>query len=214
VAGKTDELGRTGNPQKILSTNMKIMVQIWSNFLFANVTPNIHVSNMTMDKTKFIFCITKEVVIDVADLKRFIDFSCLSLHRRGTTRPLGLPSLINGLCKPRGVEIPSHPMKKLRPTLNKSYIEAHYPLDDVPRPAPHQAEPSTSSHQPEQTKTAQNRSKLAPTFTCISLIFSSSWLQATKYSTIMKHFLCTPYTNITLLMAHFFACPLSSTKPM
>ncbi|QCE00390.1 hypothetical protein DEO72_LG7g1680 [Vigna unguiculata] len=67
-------------------------------------------------------------LIDLADMitEEIFKIALLELASRGIDKPLAFLSLITELCRMQGVEITSHPRKKLRLAINKAYILATY----------------------------------------------------------------------------------------
>jgi len=81
-----------------------------------------------------------DIVFDVSEIisEEIHKFEISQPTYRGTIKPLGFPSRINGICKSKSVDITTRPLRKLKLPLNKAYIRAHYTnsLDEVQGPEP------------------------------------------------------------------------------
>nr|KYP46875.1 hypothetical protein KK1_031521 [Cajanus cajan] len=127
LPGCTYTLGASGKPVKILRKNLNTLARIWQNFLYCNVFPTMHISDLTMPRATLLYSIMNKTGVDVATIiSNEIHRVVLSTPSpTGVSKPLGFPGLIMGLCRAARATVPSHLSKTIRPPINASYIKTH-----------------------------------------------------------------------------------------
>lgn len=126
IPNKTYEANDHGKALRIKRANMRTITQIWTSFILANITPNSHTSDITMQRAYLIYAILKKMTVDIAaiisaEIHKFV-LSTPS-QKAAASKPLGFPALINALCIAHGVSVPSHPQAKLKMTINENFIK-------------------------------------------------------------------------------------------
>ena len=133
IPDHTFHRGPRGQPKRIQRKDMCTLAQVWLTFMLANITPSEHVSDLNMQHYNLLFTLTQdEMTVNVTrvifdEIQKFLDMEINQLkgRRRGA---LGFPALITALCKAQGVVVDVK--AKIRPPINKSYIEKNYTNPD------------------------------------------------------------------------------------
>jgi len=116
------------------------MLTYYFYFIFFKIVISGQDVTFTIPQAHPIFYIMQGYLIDLADMitEEIFKIALLELASRGIDKPLAFLSLITELCRMQGVEITSHPRKKLRLAINKAYILATYTnaLDNMQGPTP------------------------------------------------------------------------------
>lgn len=126
IPGETYVANPQGKALRIKRAHMRTITQIWTSFIIANIAPNSHTSDITMQRAYLIYAILKRMTVDIAavisaEIHQFV-LSTLP-QNAAASKPLGFPALITALCMAHGVNIPSHPQTKLRMTINEKFIK-------------------------------------------------------------------------------------------
>jgi len=147
-----------GRRVRIMHTNMTTLTQTWMTLLLNNILPSDHNSDLPLPKCQLVYAVLTRMSVHVAQLiaDAIYLFAGMPPTRHPldpdkSSRALGFPALITGLCKSFGV--PVTPSKVIRPPITRAFIEKYctprqaqggsQQAPDTPSP-PHQANPAGS----------------------------------------------------------------------
>ena len=143
LPGRSFAQGRTGQNTKLLRKDLKSIARIWQNFLFSNVLPITHISDVNIPRAELMCAILQGYDIDISRIiSNELHSAILAESSVGYHKPLVFPGLITGLLRAQHVNIPSQPLKPIRPPLTITYINTHCvnPEEGVAGPAPQRPE--------------------------------------------------------------------------
>ncbi|KOM31456.1 hypothetical protein LR48_Vigan01g101100 [Vigna angularis] len=126
ISNRSYRLGSSGDPRRILRTDMKTLAQVFMTFLLSNIVPIGHVSDLNVPRCHLLFNIMREdLTVDVAiiifeEIHKFVRYE-VNKNNEKRKCALGFPTLITALCQAQGVEVDLS--VKIRPTITKRFIE-------------------------------------------------------------------------------------------
>ncbi|KOM51865.1 hypothetical protein LR48_Vigan09g052400 [Vigna angularis] len=115
-------------------------------FFHANIQPCSHVSDITVQRSIFLYCVLRGLNINVGQV---IADEIQSCARGATSKaPLGHPSLITHLCETAGIDVSRPPLELPRKELDVAYITHYCVVDEPGHPAPPPQQPRAHRRAP------------------------------------------------------------------
>ncbi|KOM40899.1 hypothetical protein LR48_Vigan04g109700 [Vigna angularis] len=129
VPGGHFQRNRTRAPIHIIRPHLTPLAKYWMAFTHANIKPCSHVSDITIQRAIFIYCVLRGLNINIGQVIADEIQSCA----RGASNKaaLGHPSLSTHLCEITGVNVSKPPLEHQRKELDATYF-THYCAVDEP----------------------------------------------------------------------------------
>ncbi|KAL5057169.1 hypothetical protein RYX36_028773, partial [Vicia faba] len=108
--------------------DMNMKAQLYATLLLYNIKPRSHTSTIPIDITCLLYYMIKAFQIDVAQMiSNEIQKISISGHSHGNKTPMTLCflTLVMGLCRKVGVNIPNVATKRINSIVNEDYILRH-----------------------------------------------------------------------------------------
>ncbi|KOM43222.1 hypothetical protein LR48_Vigan05g082600 [Vigna angularis] len=106
----------------IKRTDLTLLAKYWMAFSHANIQPCSHVSDITLSRALFLYCVLRNMSINIGQLiANEIQMCANTMNNKA---PLGHPSLITHLCKIAGVELNGNQY-----TIGRNSPDLDFPVD-------------------------------------------------------------------------------------
>ncbi|KOM49612.1 hypothetical protein LR48_Vigan08g043900 [Vigna angularis] len=137
---------RSKAPIHITRPHLTPLAKYWMTFSHANIQPCSHVSDITAQRSIFLYYVLRGLNINVGQVIADEIQSCA----RGATNktPLGHPSVITHLCEAAGIDVSRPPLERPRKELDATYFTHYYAVDELGQPAPPPQQPMTHRRAP------------------------------------------------------------------
>ncbi|KOM25980.1 hypothetical protein LR48_Vigan213s000300 [Vigna angularis] len=114
---------RNGAAAHIRRADMTVMAKYWMAFSQANIHPCSHVSDITVNKALFLYCVLRGMNINIGQVIANEIQTCASTMKNKA--PLGHPSLITHLCELAGVNTATPPLERPRKAIDEAYYRKY-----------------------------------------------------------------------------------------
>ncbi|KOM55408.1 hypothetical protein LR48_Vigan10g130000 [Vigna angularis] len=136
VPGGHFQRNRSGAPIHIIRPHLTPLAKYWIAFSHANIQPCSHVSDITVQRSIFLYCVLKGLNINIGLVIADEIQSCASGASRKA--PLGDPSLITHLCEVAGIDVSRPPLERPRKELDATYFTHYCAMNEPGNPTPPQ----------------------------------------------------------------------------
>ncbi|WVY93633.1 hypothetical protein V8G54_032721 [Vigna mungo] len=118
----------------IKRADMTPLAKYWMAFSHANVQPCSHVSDITIHRIMFIYCMLRGLNVNIGEIIANDIQSCTTTV--SNKAPLGHPSLITHLCHQAGVGTSTPPFERPRKAIDAAYYMQYCGGDEAAGPVP------------------------------------------------------------------------------
>ncbi|KOM31252.1 hypothetical protein LR48_Vigan01g080700 [Vigna angularis] len=139
VPGGHFQRNRTGAPIHIIRPHLMPLAKYWMAFSHANIQPCSHVSDITIQRAIFLYCVLRGLNINIGQVIADEIQSCAC--GASNKAPVGHPSLITHLCEATGVDVSIPPLERPRKELDAAYFIHYYAVDELGHPTPPPQQP-------------------------------------------------------------------------
>ncbi|KOM28752.1 hypothetical protein LR48_Vigan583s000300 [Vigna angularis] len=119
VPGGNFQRNRNGATVHIRRAYLTPMAKYWMAFYHANIQPCSHVSDITVSRALFLYCVLRGMSINIGQVIGNEIQTCASTMNNKA--PLGHPSLITHLCELAGVNTSTPPLERPRKAIDEAY---------------------------------------------------------------------------------------------
>ncbi|KOM25689.1 hypothetical protein LR48_Vigan158s000200 [Vigna angularis] len=134
VLGGLFQRNRNGAVVHIRRADLTPMEKYWMAFSHANIHPCSHVSDITINRALFLYCVLRRMSINIGQVIEDEIQTCASTMNNKA--PLGHPFLITHLCELAGVNISSPPLERPRQAIDEAYYRQYCRGDKATQPVP------------------------------------------------------------------------------
>ncbi|KOM34740.1 hypothetical protein LR48_Vigan02g089000 [Vigna angularis] len=146
VPGGHFHRNRSWAPIHIIRPHLTPLAKYWMAFSHANIHPCSHVSDITIQRSIFLYYVLRGLNINIGQV---IADEIQSCARGATSKAsLGHPSLITHLCEAAGIDVSRPPLERPRKELDAAYFTHHYAMDEPGQPMPPPQQPKKHRRAP------------------------------------------------------------------
>ncbi|KOM45893.1 hypothetical protein LR48_Vigan06g119900 [Vigna angularis] len=137
---------RSGAPIHIIRLHLTPLAKYWMAFSHANIQPCSHVSDITVQRAIFLYCVLRGLNINIGQVTADEIQSCA--RGASSKAPLGHPSLITHLCEAACIDVSRPPLEHLRKELDAAYFTHYCVVDESGHPTPPPQQPRVHRRAP------------------------------------------------------------------
>ncbi|KOM52124.1 hypothetical protein LR48_Vigan09g078300 [Vigna angularis] len=134
VPGGHFQRNRTGSVVNIRRADLNHLAKYWMTFSHANIQPCSHVSDITLSRALFLYCVIRNLNVNIGQVITNEIQMCANTINSKT--PLGHPSLITHLCKIVGVDTSTPPFERPRKAIDEAYYKQYCGGEEAAQPVP------------------------------------------------------------------------------
>ncbi|KOM52187.1 hypothetical protein LR48_Vigan09g084600 [Vigna angularis] len=134
VPGGHFQRNMNGAVVHIKKVDLTPLAKYWMAFSHANIQPCSHVSDITVSRAIFLYCVLRGMNINIRHVIANEIQTCASTANNKA--PLGHPSLITHLCWLAGVDTSTPPLERPRKAIDEAYYRQYCGGDETAQPKP------------------------------------------------------------------------------
>ncbi|KOM47629.1 hypothetical protein LR48_Vigan07g133300 [Vigna angularis] len=157
IPGGHFQRNRSGLVINIRRVDLTPLAKYWMAFSHANIQPCSHVSDITLSRALFIYCVIRNLNVNIGQV--IADEISVCANTSNNKAPLGHPSLITHLCKIAMVDISAPPFERPRKAIDEAYYRQYCGGEEAAQRVPPrrarrergqaQSQTSTKTHEAE-----------------------------------------------------------------